>query len=184
MTEKLSPNRSSRSYAGKVVPVTCCIVHWTGGTYESAIDWCLREESDVSYHVVISPKGERRQLVPWDRAAWAAGWSKSPDVRMPFNHPNSGNRASDNIGLAGGPPTPPTPAAIAALVLELVARFKARGWKADEVWRILGHDEVAVFPPAHARAGELGRKPDPQGQGWLPLPPIRLEVRAQLLQGG
>jgi len=179
-TDRQSPNRTKRRE-----PVRFLCVHWTGGTFSSAVDWCCRDESDVSYHVIIGPDGAAVQLVPWDYAAWAVGWSKSPAPWLTFT---SGNHASESIALAGGPATPPTAEQVATLVQLLTERMRARGWGAGDVRRILGHDDVAVYKPGHAKAGRFGRKPDPQGTdawgkpegGWLPLAPIRAAVAAAL----
>ncbi len=172
--DKISPNKSKRREK-----VAYLVVHWTGGTFASAVDWCLRDESDVSYHVIIAPDGEARQIVPWEYAAWAVGWSKSPYPDFPFM---SGNHASESIALAGGPPVAPTQKQRERLVVILAERMVANGWDHDQVWRIIGHDQTAVFKPGHPQAGQFGRKPDPQGHGWLPLIPIREAVRT-LLRG-
>lgn len=180
-----SPNHTARAQG---IKVECYIVHWTGGTYASAVDWCCRDESNVSYQLIIGPKpGQIAYLVPWDRACQAVGTSRAP---RGFTFGRSGNSASDNIALAGGPPTGPTEFQRETLVSVLAERMQARGHASHEVHRILGHDQVAVFPALdekgrpHPFAGKLGRKTDPQGKGWLPLDPIRAAVAAQLLLGG
>lgn len=176
MAERLSPNWSKRR---ETVQFLC--VHWTGGGFAGSVDWCLRPESEVSYHDIIGPDGTIRHLVDYDHAAWAVGVSRSPLAGLRFT---SGNHASESVALAGCPPVPVTPEQRRALVGYLVARMQARGWGPDEVGRILGHDQVASFPAGHARAGQFGRKPDPQGSGWLPLLPIRSEVAHELRHAG
>jgi N-acetyl-anhydromuramyl-L-alanine amidase AmpD len=169
-----SPNKTRRREW-----VSWLCVHWTGGTYASAVDWCMRAESEVSYHVILGrAKGERADLVPWEYAAWSVGHAKPPAPWLAFR---SGNHTSESIALAGGPPTPPTEWQRDELVRLLAERMRHHGWGAHDVHRILGHDQVAVFKPGHPRAGEFGRKPDPQGSGWLPLEPIRLAVAELLL---
>lgn len=155
-----SPNHSRRMRAVEMV-----VVHWTGGSYASAVDWCQRAESQVSYHAIIAPTGETATLVPWDRSAWSVGKSKARDKR--FTWGTSGNSASDNIALAGGPPTKPTKAALTALAQLVRARFAARGWPTSETWRIVGHADVCV---------PVGRKTDPEGQGWMSLDSLRAAV--------
>lgn len=182
MTDELtnpSPNRTRRREY-----VTWLCVHWTGGTFGSAVDWCTRPESEVSYHTIISPEGKIARLVPYDFAAWAVGYSKSPLPNLTFR---SGNHSSESIALAGGPPGEPTAAQRKALLGILAERMRAHGWGPGEVWRILGHDQVAIYGPDHPDAtkrGKFGRKPDPQGTdrwgkpigGWLPLDGVRRAV--------
>lgn len=167
-----SPNHSARRG-----PVEAVCVHWTGGTYASAVDWVCRPESVVSYHAIIGPTGDVAYCVPWDRAAWAVGASRQPDDAR-FTFGARGNGATDNIALAGGPKTPPTAQQITMLLRQIRARFVARGWPMTDTWRILGHVDVAVYPAGHPKAGQRGRKPDPTGQGWLNLDTIRQEIAA------
>lgn len=159
-----TPNRSERRR-----PVSAIVYHWTGGTYASAVDWCLRDESDVSYHVVIGPKGERRDLLPfdqWDRlAAWSVGYAKAPP-----GYPGEmdlANHRTINIAFAGGPPVGLTDAAFnmgVGIGLEVFVKFN---WGVEDLWRVIGHADVAVYDPKHPKAGQFGRKPDPWGSGWL-----------------
>lgn len=175
-----SPNKSIRKLKTQFI-----CVHWTGGSFKSSLDWCLRDESDVSYHVIIGPEGQIEHIVPWEYAAWSVGWAKSIDPRVVFisdleREICSSNHASENLALAGAPPKAPTEQQIKMLISLLVFRFVHLGWTGADVWRIWGHDECAIYPPGHKKAGLLGRKPDPQGSAWLPLEPIRVEV-ARLL---
>lgn len=149
------------------------------------MDWCNRDESDVSYHAIIAPDGRIAQLVDWNLAAWSVGWAKSIDPRVVFASTKTvckSNHASESIALAGAPPKRPTQQQVDMLVGLLVYRFVQLGWTKDDVWRIWGHDDCAIFDPKHVRAGQFGRKPDPQGSGWLPLEPIRRRVFELLAQ--
>lgn len=163
-----SPNHSKRFKA-----VEAIVAHWTGGTYASAVDWCQRDESDVSYHEIIGPKGELAVLVAPDRGAWAVGCSKAPPR---FHFGTSGNSGTYSIALAGGPPTPPTDAQRSVLLERLQWAFAYFGFNPTDTYRIISHTDVAVFPKGHPRAGQYGRKPDPEGQHWLPLAPIRQQL--------
>ena len=158
-----SPNHSTRRCA-----VEAICVHWTGGDYGSALSWITSVQSQVSYHALIAPSGHVATVVPWDRSAWSVGVSQQPDDAR-FHFLTSGNSATENIALAGAPPVKPTPAAIAALVTLITARFHARGWGPGETWRIVSHASLAM---------PRGRKHDPEGDGWLPLGPVRLAVGA------
>lgn len=171
----LSPNKTKRR---EQLQFIC--VHWSGGSYESSLDWCLREESEVSYHMLIGPTGIATQIVPWEYAAWAVGYAKSIDFRVAFKN---ANHASISIALAGGPPTEPTIQQVQALELWILDRMRAAGWGKDDVWRIWGHNQCAVYGPTYKKAGQFGRKPDPEGSNWLPLEPLRKRIYAALDAG-
>ncbi len=159
-TPRFSPNSSRRTS-----PILCIVVHWTGGSYASARDWCLRDESDVSYHELLGRvPGEWCELVPVDRAAWSVGHARSDDDRIAFGN---GNQASWNIALSGAPPIRPTEWQVGTLIERLAVRMPQFGWGAEDVWRIRGHGQLAVFGPTHARAGQRGRKDDPEGRAWM-----------------
>lgn len=159
-----SPNCSTRRET-----VQFLVVHWSGGSYRSARDWCLRDESDVSYHLLIGrAPGEICQLVHWDYAAWAVGVSASHDPRVQFR---SGNHASENIALSGGPPTPPSPWQLEQLELVLIERMRAHGWGPADTWRIVDHRALAM---------PRGRKPDVTMGGWLDLEQCRKNVSEKL----
>ena len=51
------------------------VLHYTGGSLASALDWLTNEASDVSAHFVISRHGEVTQLVRTDEIAWHCGVS-------------------------------------------------------------------------------------------------------------
>jgi N-acetyl-anhydromuramyl-L-alanine amidase AmpD len=170
---RTSPNHTTRA-AG--VALEAFGVHWTGGGFNATLDWIGRDEYQgkriyASYHMLIGPGGELAYPVPWDRAAYSLGVSRSHDAR--FTWTRAGNSASENIALAGAPPRKPTDRQVALLIEALAERLRARGFGPDDTWRIVGHDQVAW-----AR----GRKQDPQGKGWLPLAPVRAAVAAQLQQ--
>lgn len=158
-----SPNHSPRAHR-----VEALCVHWTGGSYASALDWTRRRESQVSYHAIIAPSGELATCVPWDRSAWSVGVSQQPDD-LRFTFGTKGNGATENIALAGGPPVPPTPAQIQTLVWLLRARMVAHQWPETDGWRIVGHVDLAM---------PRGRKTDPTGHRWLDLDAVRRAVAA------
>lgn len=170
---RTSPNHSSRAAR---VAVETFGVHWTGGSFAATLDWIGRSEYQgtpihASYHVLIGPAGELAYPVPFARAAYSLGKSRPSDAR--FQWSTAGNSASENFALAGAPPRKPTDLQREILIECLAERMRARGFRSADVWRIVGHDEVA-----HPR----GRKADPQGQDWLPLAPVR-EAVAAALQG-
>lgn len=155
-------------------PVVGICLHWTGGTFASAVDWCWRAESQVSYHAIISPRGQVALVAPWEARAWAIGRSRSSDpTRLPYPADDA-NSVFESIALAGGPPVKPTPEAVAKLIALVAERFRARGWSAGDVWRITTH---------RAEAWERGRKHDPDGEGWLDVEAVRKAVADTLTAG-
>jgi len=157
-----SPNSSRR-----VAPCVAVCLHWTGGTYTSALNWCQRVESQVSYHEIIGPRGELATLVSPERAAWAVGRSVAPP---PWHGQTTGNAMTYNIALSGAPPTKPTADQLQRLTERLVAAFGHFGWSLKDGWRITGH---------HQWAWPRGRKADPQGDArdpWLDLDAVRAAV--------
>ena len=168
---KLSPNRSDRRESVKFIGL-----HWTGGGFSSAVNWCLNPDSEVSYHYIIDKDGNIQQLVDEADSAWSVGVSRSFYPQLKFA---SGNHASINIALAGAPHLGPvTQKQIDAAVSLASQIYKDFDWSTDDIdWRILGHSQVAVFRKGHKQAGQLGRKPDPDGQGWLDLHKFRLAVK-------
>jgi hypothetical protein len=176
-----TPNRSIRRK-----PIVAVVYHWTGGTFKSAVDWCLRDESDVSYHTIISPTGERRDLIPFDEwkttAAWSVGHAKTPP-----GFPESlalANHVTINIALAGGPPVAPTQAAVNMAVAVGHEVFLSMKWGTKDLWRVLGHADVAVYGPDHPKAGQFGRKPDPWGNDWLKRANLVAELERLLKLSG
>jgi len=168
---RTSPHHTARTPG---VALEAFGVHWTGGSFAATLDWISRREYQgkpiyASYHMLIGPLGEVAYPVDWARASYSLGVSRRHDPR--FTWTRAGNSASENFALAGAPPTKPTALQVELLVDALAARLAAHGFGPDDVWRIVGHDEVA-WP--------RGRKPDPQGKDWLPLAPVRAAVARAL----
>lgn len=64
---------------------------------------------------------------------------------------------AEHTGKVGDPWPPAQLAALRTLCRALMARYEV------PAERVVGHREIAVFPPGHPRAGQLGRKPDLAG---------------------
>lgn len=153
-----TPNWSKRRHN-----VEALVYHWTGGTFKSAVSWCLADESEVSYHTVISPEGTRRDLLAFDewktKSAWSVGTGREPDG-FPVKMPNP-NHYSISVALAGGPTVLPTEAAFNMAVAIGLEVFHAMKWTSKDLWRVVGHIDLATFPKEHPKAGQFGRKQDP-----------------------
>lgn len=70
------------------------ILHHSGGTYKSSVDWCLRKESKVTYHCMVDLNGDRTILAKDTQRAWHAGVSK-------FNNKNDCNSFMLGISVSG-----------------------------------------------------------------------------------
>ena len=66
-----SPNFSSR----KEVPIDTFILHHTGGSFQSGVNWMCNSESKVSAHYIGNKDGLIYQLVDDNLCAWHAGRS-------------------------------------------------------------------------------------------------------------
>ena len=55
--------------------VELIVLHHTGGTYESAVNWLTNPNANVSAHVVIAKDGERTVLASPRTRTWHAGRS-------------------------------------------------------------------------------------------------------------
>jgi len=59
------------------------VLHHTSGSYAGSVDWCLKPESQVSYHCIIKRDGERTILASDNQRTWHAGksnWRGKPDL--------------------------------------------------------------------------------------------------------
>ncbi len=63
------------------------IFHFTGYSLQSALNWLTKKESRASYHVIITPEGERVRLVDDRHRAWHAGGVRGSS-RIQGQNPN------------------------------------------------------------------------------------------------
>lgn len=89
----LSPHYSSR----RGQEILLVLMHWTGGTFQSCLNWFKDERSNVSAHYVISKEGDIIQMVEDQNKAWHAGKSSL------MGYPKSINACSIGIELEGPP---------------------------------------------------------------------------------
>lgn len=67
----------SPNFTDKKLDKIGIIIHWTGGSFDSAKKWILNSVSKVSSHFLIGIDGERVQFVDTDLVAWHAGFSET-----------------------------------------------------------------------------------------------------------
>jgi N-acetyl-anhydromuramyl-L-alanine amidase AmpD len=130
------------------------------GTDASALQWFEDARCKVSYNYLVLDDGSYVVVAPEERRAWHAGYCKPSTAQLSYRDANSafiGIAAATNDRVRA---TPEQHFTIAWLTREV---FKRNGWDLSEGWRITGHENEAVYGPAHPRAGQRGRKIDPTG---------------------
>ena len=67
----------------KEITPTAVVLHHTSGSYAGSVDWCMKPESQVSYHCIIKRDGERTILASDNQRTWHAGksyWRNKSDL--------------------------------------------------------------------------------------------------------
>jgi N-acetyl-anhydromuramoyl-L-alanine amidase len=132
--------------------------HHTVLSFEETLAWMGREESRVSYHVVIAMDGTRARLVAETHVAWHAGVSD-------FQGRVGCNAFLLGVAFAGDTYAAPlTDAQIASALEWLASRWTTRGWS---LAAMTDHRQIAP-----------GRKDDLAPAEWLQL---RAAIEARFL---
>lgn len=85
-----SPNVSK----GRTIKPEGIIIHHTAGSYNGSVNWCMRAESQVSYHAIVDLDGSKTILAQDHQRAWHAGKSS-------FNGRNDCNSFMLGIAVSG-----------------------------------------------------------------------------------
>jgi N-acetyl-anhydromuramyl-L-alanine amidase AmpD len=137
------------------------MVHFDASTTdEGAIKWFTMEGCKVSYNFMVMDSGNIIPIAPADKRAWHAGPCKSPDKRLVYRDANSAFYGISIAATVGDVATVEQKRSVTALCLSL---FQDHGWPISDTWRIVSHRQHAVFPKGHPKAGQYGRKSDPEG---------------------
>lgn len=152
-----SPNHNGRGDKR----ITAIVLHADAASrIDSSLDWICRQESQVSYHILIGRNGAVYLTVPPERRAWHAGVAQ-------YLNTNDVNTVSLGVCLSnrndGEEPYPPAQVTAAVEVCALLC--KHFGIPTEH---ITTHALVAMPP---------GRKTDPKG---LNLSDFRAAVQAKL----
>lgn len=126
----------------------------------SSVIWFTDPACKVSYNWLVMDTGNVIPIAPDDARAWHAGCCKTDDPRLPYKDANSAFYGIALAATAGDTATREAKRSLAALCLHC---FAIEGWDVTEVWRIVSHRSQAVYCPGHAKAGQRGRKNDPEG---------------------
>lgn len=143
-----SPNSRQRP---AVVKPQVIVLHSTGGSFASAVNWFLSKVSKVSAHYVVKRDGGWRKMVPLDHVAYHAGkarWQGHTDV----------NTISVGIELCHVDRKDDWPEEQMQAVIRLIRDLRSEYGPLP----VVGHCDVAI---------PHGRKIDPYGFPFTRIPP-------------
>lgn len=141
-----TPNRRERTK-----PIKLIVLHSTGGSFASAVNWLMNRISRVSAHYVVGRDGTVRKLAPLSSATYHAGrgeWRGERDV----------NSISVGVEIEHVDGKQDFPEAQVAAVVKLIREIRA----------VAG--QVPVTSHAFV-ARPKGRKVDPAGFPFDRIPP-------------
>jgi N-acetyl-anhydromuramyl-L-alanine amidase AmpD len=127
---------------------------------QGGINWFTDPAVKVSYNYLIADSGNIIPIAPLDARAWHAGYCQSDDPRLKYRDANSAFYGLAITATVGDKATLEAKRSLALLISTL---FLRHGWPRAEVWRIVSHRTQAVYEPGHPKAGQRGRKKDPEG---------------------
>lgn len=126
----------------------------------SSVAWFTDPRCKYGYNWLVLDSGNIIPLAPWNKRAPHAGTCRSSDERLKYRGANSAFYGISLAATAGDKATVEAKRSIAILCLHC---FRIEGWPITEVWRIVSHRTEAIYGPEHPKAGERGRKNDPEG---------------------
>lgn len=127
-------------------------LHFDGSANDrGSVAWLRDPKCEVSYNLIVLDNGTVERIAPDDKRAYHAGECKSSDPRLPYKDANS---AFYGLAIAATDGDTCTPLQFSSVVRMCAGYFLKHGWKANETWRIVGH-ETEAWP--------RGRKHDPTG---------------------
>jgi len=131
------------------------------GNDAGAVAWFADPRCQVSYNWLALDDGSYVEIAPRDAGAWHAGICKSSDpARLPYR---SANRAFYAISAATDDRVDVTPIQLLTIAWLTRRCYSWESWPLEDTWRIVGHSTEAVYPAGHPKAGQRGRKSDPEG---------------------
>lgn len=129
-----------------------------------AIAWFKDPQCRVSYNRLYLDNGDIVSICAMTRRAWHAGACLTPNA----------NSAYYGLSAATNAKTPVTMLQFGAMLEDAARLFRFHEWGPDEVERLVGHDEQAIYTSSNTKNralwGKLGRKIDPTG--FNPAKPI------------
>ena len=148
---------------------------------EASLAWFRNPKFEFSYNHIVFDDGSFLEMAPSDKRAWHAGCCKGHrrDIYSNVTYRDA-NSAFYGLCAAARPGDTITRAQMATMAALVRRYFQRHGWHVErETWRITTHSAEAIYKRDHARAGELGRKVDPEGP--MEHPGYPLFTRAQVI---
>ena len=138
--QRPSPNFNSR---GNIKPIMI-VIHWMAGSYQSALNWFMHPEAQVSPHLAMKGDGsEISQIVDFDKRAWHAGRA----AWHPLANGVDINSCSIGIELEGPPGVVKTQGWNQALIDLLWQTCKWIKTKVPTIIGITDHSTILPQPP-------------------------------------
>jgi N-acetyl-anhydromuramyl-L-alanine amidase AmpD len=100
----MSPNCE---YLRRGNKISAFVIHMTEGSFESAVNWCNDQKSQVSYHFIIDEQGNDNCIVMPENTAWHAGKRVESKKYTEYLGVNA-NLTTIGIALAGFAENGPT----------------------------------------------------------------------------
>jgi N-acetyl-anhydromuramyl-L-alanine amidase AmpD len=147
----------------------------------SSVAWLAGADIKVSYNWIVLDTGNIIPIAPTHARAWHAGWCRSSDPRLQYADANSAFYGVSIAATSGDVAGVETKRSIVAICRSL---FIAHRWTAAQAWRIVSHRAHAVYEPGHPKAGQYGRKNDPEGPDLAHPVLSTNEVRGMLAAHG
>ena len=156
------PSKPFRENWGKLTEARVGVMlHFDASVSDAgAVSWFTHPDCHVSYTWLVLDTGNIIPIAPQDTRAWHAGCCKSDDSRLVYRDANS---AFYGIALAATKGDVATREAKRSIVALCLHCFELEGWPITEAWRIVSHRSQAVYCKGHPKAGQRGRKSDPEG---------------------
>lgn len=133
----------------------------------SAVAWFTDPRCRASYNYLVLDSGNIIPIAPLHARAWHAGVCRTDDpVRLPYRDANS---AFYGVAIAATTGEMATKDAKRSVAMICATLMRLEQWPTEHVWRITSHRAQAVYPTRlpdgrpHPKAGERGRKSDPEG---------------------
>lgn len=167
--ELLAPVRtlhSPRCYKTLASPRIGVCIHYDASVTDAAGEgWFSHKDCNVSYNRYYLDSGEVVSIADDDWAAWHMGPCLTKNANSVYYGLSAATNGYNKV----------TEKQLASMIEDTVRIFRRHGWSSTDVsWRIVGHNEQAIFTKAHtpneARWGKLGRRDDPMG--YPPAAPV------------
>jgi N-acetyl-anhydromuramyl-L-alanine amidase AmpD len=129
-------------------------------SHKGSVAWLASADVTVSYNWIVMDTGNIIPFAPYNKRAWHAGCCKSDDPRLLYRDANSAFYGVSIAATEGDVATKAQKQNVADLCQTLMMRHR---WTLAEIWRIVSHRSQAVYCKGHSKAGQRGRKSDPEG---------------------